>query len=63
MDFQKVVGMNTPDRVYKLHSNADMEEAWVYPTRQIHQEFSMLKIGQANSLEETLLVQKYVALK
>ena len=32
-DFQKVAGMNTPDRVYKLHSNTDMEEAWVYPTR------------------------------
>ena len=55
--------MNTPDRVYKLHSNADMEEAWVYPTQQIHKEFSMSKIGQASSLEETLLEQKYVALK
>jgi len=34
MDFQKVARMNMPDRVYKLHSNIDMEEAWVYPTRQ-----------------------------
>ena len=59
MDFQKVAGMNTPDRVYKLHSNANMEEAWVYPTRQILQEFSMSKIGQASSLEETLLVQEF----
>jgi len=58
MDFQKVDGMNTPNGVHKLHSNVDMEEAWVYPTRQIHQECSMSKIGQASSLEATLLVQE-----